>query len=227
MPLIDQLIRQSNPSGADLRSMLEDVEVSQVSDVMGRQTGTNGSLKHYGGSGTVVGGAVTVRTRPGDNLIVHKALDMITEGQVLVVDAGGSMDRAIIGELMVARAVAKGVQGIIIDGCIRDVEAIGSMGLPVYALGVTHKGPYKTGPGAINVPVAVTGQVFNPGDVVFGDSDGLVTLPEQNLQSVADAARKKKRAEEDKLRLIQSGEIAPPAVDDQKLLEAGYLYAED
>lgn len=227
MPLIDQLIRQSNPSGADLRTILKDVEVSQVSDVMGRQTGTNGSLKHYGGSGTVVGRAVTVRTRPGDNLIVHKALDMITEGQVLVVDAGGSMDRAIIGELMVARAVAKGVRGIIIDGCIRDVEAIGGMGLPVYALGVTHKGPYKTGPGAINVPVAVTGQVFNPGDVVFGDSDGLVTLPEQNLESVADAARKKKKDEEEQLRLIQSGEIAQPAVDDQKLVEAGYLYAED
>jgi regulator of RNase E activity RraA len=79
MPFIDQIIRQNELSSVDLRSMFEDVEVSQVSDVMGRQTGTDGSLKRYSGRGTVVGRAVTVRTRAGDNLIVHKALDMIRD----------------------------------------------------------------------------------------------------------------------------------------------------
>lgn len=226
MSFIDQIIRQNELSSVDLRSMFEDVEVSQVSDVMGRQTGTDGSLKRYSGRGTVVGRAVTVRTRAGDNLIVHKALDMIRDGQVLVVDAGGSMDRAIIGELMVARAVEKGVRAIIINGCIRDVEAISEMSLPVYALGVTHKGPYKTGPGAINIPVAITGQVFNPGEVVFGDSDGLVTLPEQYLRSVTAEARKKKMNEEDKLRQIHDSENIELAVDDQELMEAGYHFVE-
>lgn len=224
---IDQAIHQSTSSDADLRPVVQGIEVSQVSDIMGRQTGTDGSLKRYGAKRRTIGRAVTVRTRPGDNLIVHKALDMITDGQILVVDAGGSMDRAIIGELMVARAATKGVQGIVINGCIRDVEAIDKMDLPVYALGVTHKGPCKTGPGAINVPVAITGQVFSPGDVVFGDADGLVTLSEQHLRTVADAAQKKKRDEEEKLRLIQAGEVENLGSDDQKLVEAGYRLVEN
>ena len=99
----------------------------------------------------MVGTAFTVRTRPGDNLMVHKAIDMAAPGDVIVVDAGGALENALIGELMAGWAQKRGVAGFVIDGAIRDSEALAEGDFPVYAAGVTHRGPYKDGPGEINV----------------------------------------------------------------------------
>jgi regulator of RNase E activity RraA len=126
----------------------------------------------------MVGTALTVKVGPGDNLMVHKAIDIARPGDVIVVDAGGICTQAIIGEIMSAIAERRGAAGMVIDGAIRDADALAISPFPVYARGVTHRGPYKNGPGEINVPVVIGDAVINPGDIIIGDDDGLLALPQ-------------------------------------------------
>ncbi len=169
--------------------------VANVSDCMSRLTAGGARLRPFHGAGGMAGPALTVRTRPGDNLMVHKALDLAQPGDVIVVDAGGDLTNAIIGELMQSYAIQRGVGGIVINGAIRDVDALKAGALPVYAAGVTHRGPYKDGPGEINVPVSIDGMVFEPGDLVIGDNDGILCIPFDDVNSVLDAATAKQAAE--------------------------------
>ena len=104
-----------------------------------------------------------MKTRPGDNLMIHKALMLAQPGDVIVVDGGGDLTNALFGEIMVATAVKIGVAGIVLNGAVRDSEEIGQGEFPLYAAGVTHRGPYKDGPGEINVPIAIDGMVDPPG----------------------------------------------------------------
>ncbi len=169
--------------------------VANVSDCMSRLTAGGARLRPYHDLGGMVGPALTVRTRPGDNLMVHKALDLAQPGDIIVVDAGGDLTNAIIGELMQSYAIQRGVGGIVINGAIRDVDALRVGTLPVYAAGVTHRGPYKDGPGEINVPVSIDGMVFEPGDLVIGDNDGILSIPFDHVDSVLDAATAKQSLE--------------------------------
>jgi RraA family protein len=130
------------------------------------------------------GPALTVRTRHGDNLVVHKALDLARPGDVLVVDAGGHTDRAILGGLMCRYAQIRGLAGLVIDGAVRDVDDIEALGLPVYARAVTHVGPYKDGPGEIGGPVTIGGTVVRSGDVVVADRDGVVFVAVERIEPV-------------------------------------------
>ncbi|WP_189052044.1 RraA family protein [Aliidongia dinghuensis] len=152
-----------------------EAQVAIVSDNMNRLHGTR-SLRPFHGSARLIGTAVTVKTRPGDNLMIHKAYAALRPGDVLVVDGGGDLNQALVGEIMMRRAQAIGVAGFVIDGAIRDVAAFVESGFPCFARGVTHRGPYKSGPGEINVPVSIDGLVVMPGDLVLGDEDGVVTF---------------------------------------------------
>jgi len=145
--------------------------------------------------GRMAGPALTVKTRPGDNLMVHKALDLAERGDVIVVDAGGDLTNALIGEIMSTYAAARGIAGIVIDGAIRDADEIRANAFPVYAAGVTHRGPYKDGPGEINVPVAIDGMVIAPGDLVLGDGDGILCVPFDSTAAVLAAAQEKQKVE--------------------------------
>ena len=158
-------------------AQFRDIPVANVSDSMSRMTAGGARLRPMHGGGAMAGPAFTVKTRPGDNLMVHKALDLAEPGDVIVVDAGGDLTNAIIGEIMSTYAKARGVAGIVINGAIRDADAIRAGTFPVFAAGVTHRGPYKDGPGEINVPVAIDGMVIEPGDLVLGDGDGLLCVP--------------------------------------------------
>lgn len=155
----------------------------------------------------VVGSALTVKTNPGDNLVVHRALKEIRPGQVLVVDAGGFGDRAILGEIMVFHAQAKGAVGIVIDGAIRDKEGLDDMGMPTFATAVTHIGPYKSGPGTIHGPVQIGGTVVNDGDVVIGDADGIVFVPASTAASVVEIAEGRGRNEDEMIEKAKRGEM--------------------
>ncbi|GAC1340701.1 MAG: RraA family protein [Acetobacteraceae bacterium] len=172
-----------------------DLPVANVSDCMSRLTAGGPRLRPIHDKGVMAGPALTVRTRPGDNLMVHKALDLAQPGDIVVVDAGGDLTNAIIGELMQSYAIQRGLAGIVIDGAVRDVDALRAGSLPVYAAGVTHRGPYKDGPGEINVPVGIDGMVVEPGDLVIGDNDGLLCIPFAQVDAVLDAALAKQSAE--------------------------------
>lgn len=171
------------------------VPVANVSDCMARMTAGGARLRPMHGSGAMAGPALTVKTRPGDNLMVHKALEFAAPGDVIVVDAGGDLTNAIIGEIMVGDAVQRGLGGIVINGAIRDAAALRAGGFPVFAAGVTHRGPYKDGPGEINVPIAIDGMVIEPGDLIIGDDDGLLCVPYAEAESLLAAAQAKQEVE--------------------------------
>lgn len=167
------------------------IAVANVSDCMTRMTAAGPRLRPLHGTGRLAGPAITVKTRPGDNLMIHKALDMAQPGDVIVVDGGGDLTNALFGELMLTYAVGRGIAGVVINGAVRDLDVIAAGTFPVYAAGVTHRGPYKDGPGEINVPIAIDGMVIHPGDLMLGDADGVLCVPFADVEAVLTAARAK------------------------------------
>ncbi|MDE0807912.1 MAG: RraA family protein [Alphaproteobacteria bacterium] len=154
-----------------------DLPVANVSDSMWRMSAGGARLRPYHKSGQMAGPALTVKARPGDNLMLHKAIDMSKPGDIIVCDGGGDLTNSLMGELMLAHAARLGVGGFVLDGAVRDVEAFLEVNLPTFAAGVSHRGPYKDGPGEINVPIALDGMVIEPGDLVIGDWDGVLVVP--------------------------------------------------
>lgn len=188
-----------NPVGPVLRGhqvdALQNTPTSLISDNLNRLEGVLG-LQQLNPSRKLVGTAVTVKLRAGDNLLTYKALSMMSPGHVLVVDAGGAIQNAIVGELLLLYAQQRGCAGFVIDGAIRDSAAFAEADFPVFARGVTHRGPFKTGPGSINVPVSIGGQVVLPGDVLVGDEDGLVSFPAADVDRLLEAAEASRQKEQ-------------------------------
>jgi regulator of RNase E activity RraA len=146
-----------------------------------------------------------VRTRAGDNLAILRAFEIVRPGDVLVIDADGDVANALVGGIMTFYAASAGVAGMVLDGAIRDVAEIRERPFPVYARGVNHRGPYKDGPGAINVPVSVGGMAVCPGDIVLGDQDGLVVLSRDEAPTVIEKALLQKQKEEETMQAIREG----------------------
>jgi len=154
------------------------VPVPHVSDSMGRHTGARGLIAYHGDDAlTMCGPAITVRIRPGDNLMVHLAMMMAEPGDIIVIDGGGDLSTAVIGGLMRTTAIARQLGGFVIDCALRDVAEWKQGLLPAFARGNVHRGPSKDGPGEINIPVACAGLSVMPGDLILGDSDGVLAIP--------------------------------------------------
>jgi regulator of RNase E activity RraA len=205
MPVGFRILPCPHRVAPEVVARFRDLPVANVSDVMSRMTAAGPRLRPMHRGGVLAGPAFTVKTRPGDNLMVHKALAIAAPGDVIVVDAGGDLTNAIIGELMLAQMVRRGLGGIVINGAIRDSAAIRAQSFPVFAAGVTHRGPYKDGPGEINAPVAIDGMVIEPGDLVLGDEDGLLCVPFAEVEAIHDAAAKKAAAEARQMANIEAG----------------------
>jgi RraA family protein len=201
-----RVLKQERKVAAEWVERYRAVPVANVSDSMNRMTAGGPNLQAMHREGVLAGPALTVKARPGDNLMLHYALDIAQPGDVIVVDAGGDLSNALIGEMMVAYAIKKGVAGIVINGAIRDADAIGAGDFPLFAAGVTHRGPYKDGPGEVNVPIALDGMVIAPGDLVIGDSDGLLCVPFDQVAEVYERASAKHAAEQKQLEQIAQGE---------------------
>jgi regulator of RNase E activity RraA len=199
---------ERNPSApqADpkLIATLKDIAVSLLSDQLRRNRGSKGLLPYHRPA-PLAGTAVTVRTRGGDNLAILRAYDYCRPGDVMVVDADGDLDNALVGGIMTFAAAAAGLAGMVIDGAIRDVAEIRERPFPVYARGVTHRGPYKDGPGAINIPVSVGGMTVMPGDIVVGDQDGLVAFSADQALAIVEKALRQRDAEESTMQAIREG----------------------
>jgi RraA family protein len=206
----------AGPGGQDASALelLRGIPTAILSDNMGRLFAVGPALRPYHRGGALIGSALTVRTRPGDNLMVHKAVDLAQPGDVIVVDAGGDLTNAIVGEILIALARSRGVAGYVIDGAVRDVDAVAASDFPVYARGVTHRGPYKDGPGEINVVVAVGEQTIAPGDIVVGDGDGVLAVPRSHASRIAELARAQMAREAAILQAIADGSIDRSWVDE-------------
>jgi RraA family protein len=208
-----QILQRRQCVPADLVRAFDGIPVANISDCMSRLFAGGPRLRPMHKGNRMAGPALTVRTRPGDNLLIHKAIDLAQPGDVIVVDGGGDLSNALIGELMTTYASRRGIGGFVIDGAIRDLDVIATGDLPVYAAGVTHRGPYKDGPGEINVPISLGGMVVNPGDLVLGDADGVLCVPLAEVQTVLAAAREKLAAEQKTLENIAAGKHDTSWVD--------------
>jgi regulator of RNase E activity RraA len=174
----------------ELVSSFEGLPVANIADEMGRMFCLDALIRPMN-KAPLLGTAFTVRARPGCNLMVHRALDMAQPGDVIVIEDQGDLTNAISGENMMLWAARRGLAGVVVDGAMRDADSIAQMRFPVYARGINPRGPHKSGPGEINVPVSCGGVVVNPGDVVVGDGDGVVVVPRQDAAAVLAKARKK------------------------------------
>jgi RraA family protein len=187
---------------------------AHLSDNMNRLAAGGAALRPMHRGGKLCGPAFTVKVAPGDNLMVHKAIDIAAPGDVIVVDAGGEVTYAIIGDIMTSHADKRGVAGLVIYGAIRDSAEIGARRFPVYACGVTHRGPYKNGPGEINAPIAVGGMVVHPGDIIVGDADGVVAVPLAHAEEILALARQQLAKETATLKAIADGKVDRRWVDE-------------
>jgi len=149
---------------------------ADISDALNRMFAMDAGLKNLTGGKTLCGPAVTVKVFPGDNLMLHKALDLVQEGDVLVVDTSGSTRNAVMGDMIANKARHRGVAGCVIDGLLRDLDGVHETKLPVFARGVTAFGPLHRGPGEVNFAVSCGGIVVEPGDIIVGDDDGVVVV---------------------------------------------------
>lgn len=200
-----RILNRDRAVSADLVARFKALPVANVSDSMSRMTAAGSRLTRMHRDGVLAGPALTVKSRPGDNLMLHKAIDMAQPGDVIVVDAGGDLTNALMGEMMLAHAIKRGVAGFVLNGAVRDADAIREMNLPLFAAGVTHRGPYKDGPGEINVPIAIDGMVIEPGDLVLGDGDGVVAVPYDAAEAVLAGTRAKHDAETRQMAAIEAG----------------------
>lgn len=182
------------PVPSEVLAALHDVPTPHLSDNLQRMSGIVG-LQRFHSRRKLVGTAITVKTRPGDNLLIYKALMDAAPGHVLVVDGGGDTTNALVGELIMLYAQQRGCVGLVIDGAIRDATAFHDADFPCYARAAIHRGPYKNGPGAVNVPVCVGGQIVQPGDIVVGDEDGIVTFAPSDAPRLLEAVAQTARAE--------------------------------
>ena len=193
---------------------LRDIPTSVLGDVMGARLKGTTALRPINRSAIqVCGNAFTVRVRSGDNLLIHKALQMLAPGDVLVIDGEGDTSRALVGEIMMTTARMKGAIAFVIDGAIRDADAFETHRFPCWARGISLRGPYKDGPGSINVPISIAGLQVAPGDILVGDSDGVIAVPAKLALEVAALGKKKVEQEQDSIAQILAGTYSSAWVD--------------
>jgi 4-hydroxy-4-methyl-2-oxoglutarate aldolase len=191
---------------AELIAQFEGVDVAHVVDGMGRYGIMHWEIKPISRGMRAIGPAVTVLTHPGDALYVARAADVAQPGDVIVIDAGGVKDVCVIGERIGYYMGAKrGVAAVVVDGAIRDIKGLREQGMPVFTRAVTPNITGSQGPGAVNVPIACGGVPVNPGDLVFGDDDGVVVIPRQDVQRVLELAREHLAGELRRLDQVNQG----------------------
>lgn len=185
---------------------------SDVADAMGRFYAMDPGIVSRTGL-PLCGVAVTVNARPGDNLMVHKAMELARPGDVLVVCTNGCTTSAVFGDIMGHTAVAVGLGGLVVDGAIRDVEGLKALGLPAYSRAVTPGACDTDGPGEVNVPVSCGGVVVAPGDVVVGDQDGVVVVPREDAAVALERLAAVEAGVAKRISAILAGELFKPEID--------------
>ncbi|MGW7682292.1 RraA family protein [Kribbella sp. NPDC054772] len=187
---------------SDVIEKLAGLPVANIGDAMDRLGILDSGIQAIWPGARLAGTALTVWTRAGDNAAIHEALAIARAGDVIVVNGQGDESRALIGDLIGARALARGIAGFVIDGAARDADTLGELHMPVFARACTPAGPYKFGPGRVGVTVAVGGVAVSPGDIVVGDGDGVAVIARDQAAAVAAAAQSVFDDEADRRRAI-------------------------
>lgn len=163
--------------------------VANIADNMGKFYCVDAEIRCFSKT-PLLGTAITVKAQLADNLLFHKAIDMAQPGDIVVVDVGGCTKRGLCGDIMYTYAKSRGIAGFVVDGSVRDIDSLEALDFAVFARGVNPRGPYRNGPGEINVPVSIGGQIVFPGDILVGDLDGIVVIRPEDAADVLEKARK-------------------------------------
>lgn len=200
----------------DIIQALSCFPTPDISDQMNRLYAMNSSIRPYSDPQLrLIGPACTVKVFPGDNLMVHKCLDVAKPGDVVVVDASSSTMNAVLGDTISMKARHRGIAGFVIDGLVRDVPAIRELGdFPVFARGVTPIGPLHRGPGELNYPISAGGIVVNPGDLIVADQNGVVVIPRESGGAILQSLRAKAETHEKYMEKVVKGEFSNAWVND-------------
>jgi 4-hydroxy-4-methyl-2-oxoglutarate aldolase len=196
---------------------------SILADVAGRRGALHGRIQPLSPSMRFAGPALTVELRPGDNLMIHAALAVAKPGDVIVVDGKGDLSSALMGEIMSQQALALGVAAVVIDGAVRDSEAIRELGFPMFAAGLNPNGPTKSVAGRLNHPISVGGVTVKPGDLVVGDADGVTVIERETAAAMLPLAAEKVAAENKRIADIRSRQALRPGWLDGALRTAGVI----
>lgn len=210
----------------DIVERFRGIPVANIGDIMNRMSCMDGRLYSLN-SVPLVGTAITVRARSGDNMMMHHALDVAQAGDVIVVESQGSLINAIAGDNMANYSHRKGHAGWVVDGALRDIDSLKELPMSFYCAGVQPNGPFKHGPGEVNVPISCGGIAVNPGDIIVGDSDGLIVIPRNEAASVLEKAIKKQAAEVIQAQQIQDGTWDHSAYTEANLAKLGCEFIDD
>ena len=220
---LPEVIRTFERVGAEVVVEAAQYPSSILADVAGRRGALSGRIAPLAPSMRFAGPALTVEVRPGDNLMIHAAMAIAQPGDVLVIDGKGDLSAALMGEIMSQQCVALGVVAVVIDGAVRDSEAIRELGFPMYAAGLNPNGPTKFVPGRLNHPISIGGVSVNAGDLIVGDADGVTVIERDKAAAMLPLAAAKVAAETKRIADIKSRKALRPAWLDGALRAAGVI----
>lgn len=206
---------------ADLLAAFGDAASSQVADAMSRLGGMEPAIRAQWAVPRVIGAAVTVWCHAGDNIMYHKAVSLSQPGDILVINTQGS-GNAGWGELLATSAMKAGIRGVVLDGMVRDIDALEAMPFPVWARGLSVSGCNKDGAGEVGAIIACGGVAVRPGDVIVGDRDGVAVVPFSDAAEVARLAMEIVHKERKRLEEIAKGVLVRPEID-ETLRRAGVI----
>ena len=220
---LPDLIREFERVDPAVVSQAAQFPSSILADVAGRRGALHGRIAPLAPTMRFAGPALTVEVRPGDNLMIHAALAVARPGDVIVGDGKGDLSSALMGEIMSQQAVALGVVAVVIDGAVRDAEAIRELGFPMFAAGLNPNGPTKNIAGRLNHPISIGGVTVRPGDLVVGDGDGVTVIEREKAAAMLPLAAEKVAAETKRIADIKSRKALRPGWLDGALRAAGVI----
>lgn len=192
MPIGNRIFKGRPQGSLALLEEYEQLPAANVADQMNRIAVLGNGIRRISSPSKpiVAGYAITVKARAGDNLMLHAALEMAGPNDIIVVSNEGDRSRAIMGEIMVTYAkYDRKIAGIVLDGPIRDIDALSEMDFPLFATGSNPAGPFKEGPGEVNTPIAIGGVAVCPGDLILGDADGVIVIPLKDAEPLLAKAK--------------------------------------